>query len=140
MSGDPRWHAAAGGGETPVPALAELAGEWVMVSAVRDGQPLGAEFVATGRRVLHGDVTTEMFRGQIFMRGTTTVDATPSPRTFDIVLTHAPGRGKRQLGIYEREGDTLRICVGLPGRPRPTEFTTRQGDDRTLTVWRRAEA
>ena len=82
MSHDPRWSEAAGGGGAAVPALAELAGEWELVSAVRDGQPLGAEFVASGRRVLRGDVTTVTFRGQVFMRGTTTVDATASPKAW----------------------------------------------------------
>jgi uncharacterized protein (TIGR03067 family) len=116
--------------------LAQLQGEWEMVSAVRDGQPLGADFVSSGRQVLRGDVTIVRFRGQVFMQGTTAVDVSHTPKTIDYLLTHAPGRGKRQLGIWERDGDLLRICVALPGRPRPADFSTRQGDDRTLMVWR----
>ena len=116
--------------------LGPLRGEWEMVSAVRAGQPLGAEFVATGRQVLLGDVTTVRFRGQVFMQGTTTIDDSAVPMTVDYLLTHSPGRGKRQLGIFERDGDTLRVCVALPGRARPEDFETRQGDDRTLMVWR----
>jgi uncharacterized protein (TIGR03067 family) len=118
-------------------ALKPLQGEWEMVSAIRDGQPLGAEFVATGRYELRGDVTTVRFRGQVFMQGTTTVDASRTPMAIDYLLTHAPGRGKKQLGIWEREGETLRVCVALPGRARPEDFSTRLGDDRTLMVWRR---
>ena len=116
--------------------LKAFEGEWDMVYAVRDGQPLGAEFVASGRRTLAGAVTTVRFRGHVFMQGTTSVNAAADPKTIDYVLTHSPGRGKRQLGIYEFEDGNLRECMALPGRPRPADFTTRQGDDRTLMVWR----
>lgn len=118
--------------------LQALRGRWEMISAVRDGQPLGAEFVATGRYELLNDVTTVRFRGQVFMQGTTRADASATPGTVDYVLTHSPGRGKKQLGIWEHDGETLRICVALPGRPRPLDFATRLGDDLTLMVWRPA--
>jgi uncharacterized protein (TIGR03067 family) len=39
--------------------------------------------------------------------------------------------------IYRFAGDALIYCVGAPGQPRPTEFTTRSGDGRTLVVLRR---
>lgn len=118
-----------------------IEGEWTMVFAIRDGQPLGADFVATGRRVLRDGETTMTFRGQVFMRGTTTVDTARTPWTIDYLLTGPPGRGKRQLGICELGDDgQLRICVAPPGRERPADFTTKPGDDRTLTGWRRSDA
>lgn len=119
-------------------ALRAIEGEWTLVFAVRDGQPLGADFVATGRRTLRDGVTTVRFRNQVFMQGTTRIDTTCSPHAIDYVLTGPPGRGKRQLGVWELDGEQLRICVAPPGRERPADFTTRLGDDRTLTVWRRA--
>ena len=121
----------------PAPELAGISGEWQMVSAVRDGQVLDQEFVSSGRRVLSGNITTVTFRGKVFMQGRTSVDASRSPKTIDYVLTHSPGKGKLQLGIYEFDGETLRVCMGLPGQPRPTDFTSREGADRTLTEWRK---
>jgi uncharacterized protein (TIGR03067 family) len=40
-------------------------------------------------------------------------------------------------GIYEFDGDRLRICMGSGGDPRPTGFKTKPGDDRTLMLLRR---
>ena len=44
----------------------------------------------------------------------------------------------RTAGIYSLRGDVLRYSVAAPGRPRPTDFTTRRGDGRTVVVLRRA--
>ena len=123
-------------GSGPADALAALQGEWAMVFASRDGQPLSAEFVATGRRVVRGRTVTEFFRGQAFMQGTLTADDSQAPMTLDVLLTSPPGRGRRLLGLYEFDGDRLRICVGAPGRDRPAGFEAALGSDHTLTLWR----
>jgi uncharacterized protein (TIGR03067 family) len=50
--------------------------------------------------------------------------ATPYP-TVDFAITEGPGdtQGLMALGIYKLEGDTLTICVAVPGNnPRPTEL------------------
>jgi uncharacterized protein (TIGR03067 family) len=40
-------------------------------------------------------------------------------------------------GIYALQGAILTYCIGSPGRPRPMEFATRKGDERTLVVLKR---
>jgi uncharacterized protein (TIGR03067 family) len=50
--------------------------------------------------------------------------ATPYP-TLDFAITEGPGdtQGLMALGIYKLEGDSLTICVAIPGNnPRPTEL------------------
>jgi len=47
--------------------------------------------------------------------------------------------GQVYQGIYELDGQTLRLCVAPPGKPRPTEFETRPGDGRSLHLRRRVE-
>jgi hypothetical protein len=47
--------------------------------------------------------------------------------------------GKTMLGIYDLQGDTLRFCFADPGKERPTNFTTKAGDGRTLSVWKKAK-
>ena len=42
--------------------------------------------------------------------------------------------------IYQLKGNVLTYCVGSPGDPRPTEFSTQAGDRRTLVVLKRASA
>jgi hypothetical protein len=44
------------------------------------------------------------------------------------------------FAIYQLNGDHLTYCIGEPGRPRPTDFTTAPGDGRTLVTLRRQNA
>jgi hypothetical protein len=39
--------------------------------------------------------------------------------------------------IYRLQGAVLTYCIGSPGRPRPAEFATGKGDERTLVVLKR---
>jgi len=45
----------------------------------------------------------------------------------DITGTEGPNKGKTILAIYERDGDTLRVCYDLSGKSRPSEFKTTEG-------------
>ena len=54
-----------------------------------------------------------------------------------LLMIDGPNKGKRQLGIYEVEGDTLRSCFAAPDAERPRDFTSQPGDMRTSTVWKR---
>lgn len=58
-------------------------------------------------------------------------------RTLDTVGTAGEPRGQSFLGIYEVKGDTLRWCSANPGKPRPTEFTTRVGTQWMMILTRK---
>jgi uncharacterized protein (TIGR03067 family) len=115
----------------------ELAGTWVMASAVLDGAPLDPELARYGRRVTHGDETTVYMGPQILMRMRFTIDATAKPKTIDYAMTQGAHAGKKQLGIFELSGGMLRLCVSPPGRSRPRDFNSSPGDGRNLTEWTR---
>jgi len=46
-------------------------------------------------------------------------------------------KGKKQLGIYDLEGDKFKSCFGAPGAERPKDFSSQPGDQRTVSVWKR---
>ena len=39
---------------------------------------------------------------------------------------------KTKLGIYELDGDTYRYCLAPAGKPRPTEFASKEGSGHSL--------
>jgi len=117
--------------------LAQLQGEWSMVSGSADGQPMPEEMLKEMKRVCRGKETTTTMGGRMFLKATITIDPSKKPKTIDYEMTDGFTKGKKQLGIYEVEGDTFKSCFGKPGAERPTDFTSKPGDGRTLSVWKR---
>jgi uncharacterized protein (TIGR03067 family) len=117
--------------------MALLQGEWSMVSGSADGQPMPDEMRNQMKRVCKGDETTTTMGGQMFLKAKITIDPSKSPKTIDYEMTDGFTKGKKQLGIYEVDGDTFRSCFAKPGAERPTDFTSKPGDGRTLSVWKR---
>ncbi len=117
--------------------LALLQGEWTMVSGSADGQPMPEEIRRQMKRVCKGEETTTTMGGQVFLKAKITLDPSKQPKTIDYEMTDGFTKGKRQLGIYEVEGDTFKSCFGKPGAERPTDFTSQPGDGRTVSVWKR---
>ncbi len=59
--------------------------------------------------------------------GTFTVDATKKPKTIDVVPSMGKDKGKTLLGIYEVDGDSLKLCVADDAsvKERPKEFASK---------------
>ncbi len=120
--------------------MAQLQGEWSMVSGAADGQPMPDQMLKQMKRVCEGDEITATMGGQVFFKAKITIDPSKKPKTIDYQMTEGFTKGKKQLGIYEVEGDTLKSCFGKPDAERPTDFTSKPGDGRTLSVWKRNKA
>ena len=117
--------------------LAQLQGEWSMVSGSADGQPMPVEMAKQMKRVCKGDEATITMAGQIYLKAKITIDPSKKPKTIDYQMTDGFTKGQKQLGIYELEGESFKSCFGKPGAERPTDFTSKPGDGRTLSVWKR---
>ena len=116
---------------------AQLQGEWSMVSGSADGNAMPDALRETAKRVCKGDETTVTVGEQLLMKAKFALDPSRKPKTIDYQMIDGPTKGKKQLGIYELEGDTVKFCFGSPGSERPTDFTSKPGDGRTLSVWKR---
>lgn len=122
------------------PDFAALQGEWQAVASEQQGGPVDAQpavafvetFVVEGRsfrrfqtlsdgRVLSGD------------EGSFVLDSQASPPAIDFHLWQGSIRG-----VYRLEGDQLTLCVVRDDGARPADFTTRAGDSRILSRYRRA--
>jgi uncharacterized protein (TIGR03067 family) len=131
--------AAAGEPEAVKKDMAQLQGDWAMVSGEIDTQAMPDEYVKSATRVAKGDETTVMIGKKLFLKAKFSIDPTKKPKTIDYTMTDGPTKGKTQLGIYELDGDTVKFCFASPGQDRPADFTTAKGSGRTLSVWKRVK-
>jgi uncharacterized protein (TIGR03067 family) len=127
-------------GEAVKKDSAQLQGEWSMVSGTVDGQPMPDEMLKEMKRVCKGDEVTVSFGGQIMIKAKITIDPSKKPKTIDYEVVDGPNKGKKQLGIYELDGDTFKSCFAAPGADRPMDYTSKAGEKRTSSVWKRVKA
>jgi uncharacterized protein (TIGR03067 family) len=104
----------------------ELEGEWRMLSCIQNGKPLAKSYVQYTRRVFAGDRATLYIGDQVsaqsrFMLNAPEIDYTDLD----------------QAGIYELDGNKLKIAVAERGGQRPSDFSAKPGDRRTVTAWKR---
>jgi uncharacterized protein (TIGR03067 family) len=114
-----------------------LEGEWSMVSGERDGTVVPKSLVKDFKRVAQGGVTTVTLKGQLYSKSSFTLDPSTRPKNIDYVVLEGKDKGKKLLGIYERDGDKVTFCFAAPGKERPTDFTAGDGSERTKSVWQR---
>ena len=118
---------------------AALQGEWAMVSGTANGMPIPEQMVKNMKRVCKGGEVTVTMGEQIFMKAKVKLDPSAKPKTVDFEVTDGPNKGKKLLGIYEVEGDTFKSCFAAPDAERPKDFTSKEGDMLTSTVWKRVK-
>jgi uncharacterized protein (TIGR03067 family) len=116
-----------------------LEGDWAMVSAVFNGVPMATEMVKWAKRMTRGNITSVVAGPQTMLKATFTIDESKTPHTIDYMNIEGPNRGKSQAGVFELEGDTLRICMSGPGNARPRNFSSKSGDGRSFTTWLRGK-
>ena len=74
---------------------------------------------------------------ELLQSGTQKLDPSQSPKTMDVKVAEGPYKGTVILGIYEINGDTLKVCFDPEGKKRPTQFQTTAGSPVTLVVHQR---
>jgi uncharacterized protein (TIGR03067 family) len=116
--------------------LKKMQGTWRFVSIKSDGKDLeeevvkGARLTITERRFL--------FRvGPDVHSGIIDLDTTKKPKTIDVTFTSGADKGKVTLGIYELKDDALKVCMGVAGATRPSNFASRPGSRHVLEVMKR---
>jgi uncharacterized protein (TIGR03067 family) len=115
-------------------------GTWIAVSFCRDGQETPAEIVRTITRTVEKEHVVWKRDGKSFAGTTLVLDPRPDPHAIDVIPDGGPSRGKRVLGIYKLNKDTLTLCMADADQPRPREFTAKKGSRHTLMVFRRRAA
>ena len=78
------------------------------------------------RIVLKGDRFTTSGMGAEY-EGTFAVDENKTPKSFDMTFLSGPEKGNKNLGIFELDKDTWRLCLDMTGKSRPKEFVSKKG-------------
>jgi uncharacterized protein (TIGR03067 family) len=117
--------------------LKKFEGTWQLVSSEHDGEKAPAEEIkkAMPKAVVKGDKVTLSAGGKTVMEAEFTVDPTKKPKTIDSTATAGPDKGKKTLGIYELDGDNLKICFNE--KERPKEFSAKKGSGNTMDTYTR---
>jgi uncharacterized protein (TIGR03067 family) len=118
--------------------LDKMQGRWSAAGGEQAGEAIPKEDVKTIRFVITNDSYTFTMSGH-HEKGTLKLDASKKPKTVDIHITEGGDAGQTQLGIYELEGDTLKICFAQAGQERPTEFATKPESRTGLLIFQRAK-
>jgi uncharacterized protein (TIGR03067 family) len=110
-------------------------GTWLPTEAELAGKPLPDEVRKSIKLVVKDDKYTVSV-GQNPDHGTVKLNPSAKPKEMDVTGTEGPNKGKTFLAIYERKGDTLRVCYDLSGKNRPTEFKTKEGTQLFLVTYK----
>ncbi len=104
--------------------LARLQGEWTSEADAANGTIVTIEI--KGKLI----TMTQSGPGKSLHRSRAAsfrIDETATPKTLNFLDPNAPP-GRDTLGIYELDGETLKIAIGDPGTARPTEFRAGEGN------------
>jgi len=138
--------AASGGSGTPADDKAELEkearkfkGAWTFESSVTGGDELPADHLKMFVVTFEGDKHTVKKGDEVIQVGTQKLDPSKSPKTIDVTMVEGPHKGTVMLGIYEIDGDTLKVCFDPEGKTRPTEFKSPPGSKNFVNVHKRVK-
>jgi uncharacterized protein (TIGR03067 family) len=114
-------------------------GAWSFESVEAGGQKLPADDFKGVVLTFEGQKHTVRKDNEVLQVGTQKLDPSKSPKTIDVTMTEGPNKGTVMLGIYEIDGDTLKVCFDPEGKKRPTEFKSAPGSQTFVNVHKRVK-
>ena len=118
-----------------------IVGTWIPIRSVGDGEPTSDDDLR-GVTLTFADGQCKVYRaGVLIRRGTVWVDAAKIPRELDVCFEQSDVPeliGAPLRGIYEVDGNALRICYGPPAGHRPGSFSGEKGTSQYLAEYRAA--
>ncbi len=115
-----------------------IEGTYHLIRGEQNGQPEPDEDIERSRLDIDGDRHVVTI-GDAVLQGSHTLDTTQTPMAIDAVDTVGPFQGMSVKGIFKLEGDVLTVCFAAPDQPRPTKFTTTDGEGTMMHVWKRQQ-
>jgi uncharacterized protein (TIGR03067 family) len=117
--------------------LDAMQGSWVLVSSDFNGQKTPEDQLKSIRRTIKDDKITITIGEMEIYQGTFKLDASKKPKAIDVTMNTGQNKGQVSLGIYEFDGETMKVCMAGPGGPRPTDYTAKEGTNQRVAVWKK---
>lgn len=131
--------AARASGDAAKDELSAFSGTWKATSAVIDGKELSKDDAGKITLTVKGEKYAFKGADGATAEGTHKLDPSSKPKQLDASRTSGKGKGEKILGIYELNKDTYRVCLAAPGKPRPTEFSSKKGSGHRLLTFKRVK-
>jgi len=119
--------------------LKKFQGTWTFESSETGGKELPNGELKGLILTFEGDKHTVKKGDEVIQVGVQKLDPSKSPKTIDVTMTEGPNKGAVMLGIYEIDGDTLKVCFDPHGKKRPTEFKSAPGSENFVNVHKRVK-
>jgi uncharacterized protein (TIGR03067 family) len=118
--------------------LEKWQGTWTLVGAEEKGQKASDEDLkkVPVTLVIKDDKFTIKFGDQM-MEGTFKLDPAKKPKAYDAKGTDAQGNTHQSIGIYEIDGDMLKVCFVQADKERPKEFKTGATSEAALHTYKK---
>jgi len=114
-------------------------GTWTFASCEADGQAMPVTELKEFILIFEGTKHTVKKGNEVLQVGIQKIDPTKEPKTIDVTMTEGANKGTVMLGIYELDGDTLKVCFDPEGKKRPTEFKSGPGSRCFFNVHKRVK-
>jgi uncharacterized protein (TIGR03067 family) len=116
-----------------------LKGDWSAVSYKEGGKSAPDDLIKKLTASFGDKDYTNKVDGGVIEAGDYTIDGSKTPKTIDFDIKKGQAEGKRQLGIFQIEGNKLTLVVSEPGSPdRPKSMKPADTDPVVEVVFKRA--
>jgi uncharacterized protein (TIGR03067 family) len=126
-----------GGGDPAPTDLDRLQGTWVLVSMETEGHDVAPDEFKNLTASYEENRVVLRDGDRVRRRGLVTLDPGRKPKAINTWDQDGPYEDQTVPGIYELEGDTLKLCFARPGQERPKEFTSKSGTAFLFCVYKK---
>jgi uncharacterized protein (TIGR03067 family) len=114
-----------------------LQGKWKAVKLEIEGKEIPANELAELKITVEGDQFIGKKGAGEPEKNLMKLDPAKKPKAIDLTPQSGPTEGMTLQGIYTLDGDTLKMCLALPGANRPDAFAA--GEMRVLITLQRVK-
>lgn len=112
----------------------ELQGEWTVVK-VLEGDKEDPKAVGDVVTFKDNKIIIKPANRNETIEGTFKADAGKKPATIDFTMTGPNGQEQSALGLFELDGDSLKLCIAKANKERPAKIVP--GDDVLIVTLKR---